>query len=129
MSDFTVRDNADDDDEHVKNHHDHHLSKDRMIPGELVDRVNPKLKTTKVVLPKVTFQRIVREITKDKLGHPELRFKSKAMEALQEAAEIYMAEVFIDAALCAKHAKRQTLHVKDMQLARRIRGDTHRFGA
>lgn len=44
--------------------------------------------------------------------------------ALQESAEDYLVGLFEDANLCAIHAKRVTIMVKDLQLARRIRG-TH----
>ena len=46
-----------------------------------------------------------------------------AVEALQEAAEYYITNLFDDANLCALHAKRITLQPKDMQLAMRIRGE------
>ena len=53
----------------------------------------------------------------------ELRFASQGLQALQEAAEAYIVGVFEDTNLCAIHAKRQTVYKKDMDLARRIRGD------
>jgi len=43
--------------------------------------------------------------------------------AIQEAAEAYMTSLFEDANLCAIHAKRVTLMSKDIDLARRIRGE------
>ena len=46
-----------------------------------------------------------------------------AVEALQEAVEYYIINLFDDANLCALHAKRITLQPKDMQLAMRIRGE------
>lgn len=45
-----------------------------------------------------------------------------ALEALQEAAEMYMVQFFEDSVLCAVHAKRVTLMANDLQLVRRIRG-------
>jgi histone H3/H4 len=42
--------------------------------------------------------------------------------ALQHAAEAHLVRVFEDSNLCAIHAKRVTIMVKDIQLARRIRG-------
>merc|ERR1712051_479790 len=53
----------------------------------------------------------------------ELRFQSSAVLALQEASEAYMVGLFEDTNLCAIHAKRVTIMPKDMQLARRIRGE------
>jgi len=52
----------------------------------------------------------------------EYRWQAAALLALQEAAEAYLVHLFEDANLCAIHAKRVTLMVKDVQLARRIRG-------
>jgi histone H3 len=43
--------------------------------------------------------------------------------ALQEAAEAYLVGLFEDTNLCAIHAKRVTIMPKDIQLARRIRGE------
>ena len=53
----------------------------------------------------------------------ELRFQSQALQALQEATEAYLVGLFEDTNLCAIHAKRSTVMKKDMELARRIRGD------
>jgi hypothetical protein len=43
--------------------------------------------------------------------------------ALQEAAESYLTGLFEDANLCAVHASRVTVMKKDLDLARRIRGE------
>ena len=43
--------------------------------------------------------------------------------ALQEAAEAYLVRLFEDTNLCAIHVKRVTIMPKDIQLARRIRGE------
>jgi histone H3/H4 len=58
-----------------------------------------------------------------------LRIQALALEALQEAAEMYVVQFFEDSLLCAVHAKRVTLMASDLQLARRIRGhsDTINF--
>ncbi|KAH9744374.1 histone H3.2 [Citrus sinensis] len=53
----------------------------------------------------------------------DLRFHSSAVAALQEAAEAYLVGLFEDTNLCAIHAKRVTIMPKDIQLARRIRGE------
>ena len=52
-----------------------------------------------------------------------LRFQSQAVLALQEAAEAYLVGLLEDSNLCAIHAKRTTILPKDIQLARRIRGE------
>ena len=70
---------------------------------------------------KLPFQRLVREIAGD--FKSDLRFASGAVGALQEAAEAYLVGLFEDTNLCAIHAKRVTIMPKDIQLARRIRGE------
>uniref|UniRef100_A0A914P042 Histone H2A/H2B/H3 domain-containing protein n=1 Tax=Panagrolaimus davidi TaxID=227884 RepID=A0A914P042_9BILA len=78
-------------------------------------------KSCKLLIRKLPFQRLVREIAQDfKL---DLRFQSSAILALQEAAEAYLVRLFEDTNLCAIHAKRVTIMPKDIQLARRIRGE------
>ena len=67
------------------------------------------------------FQRLVREIAQ--VHNPYLRFQSGAILALQESAEAYLVGLLEDSNLCAIHAKRVTIMSKDMQLARRIRGE------
>ena len=53
----------------------------------------------------------------------DLRFRSAALGALQEAAEAYIIGLFEDSNLAAIHAKRVTIFPKDIQLSRRIRGE------
>ena len=78
-------------------------------------------KTTELLIRKLPFQRLVREIAQG--IQSDLRFQSIAVMALQEAAEAYLVGLFEDTNLCAIHAKRVTIMPKDIQLARRIRGE------
>ena len=48
---------------------------------------------------------------------------SPLFPSLQEASEAYLVGLFEDTNLCAIHAKRVTIMPKDIQLARRIRGE------
>ena len=48
---------------------------------------------------------------------------SGAVDALHEASESYLVGMMEDANLLAIHAKRFTIQPRDIQLARRIRGD------
>ena len=73
-------------------------------------------------MPRAPFQRLVRDIAQQAAAH-EMRFQSQALVALQEASEAYITGLFEDTQLCAIHANRVTVQRKDMQLARRIRGD------
>ena len=78
-------------------------------------------KSVDLLLPRSSFQRIVRSITMT--INDEMRFRPLALSALQEAAEAHLVGLFDDTNLCAIHAKRMTIMKKDMDLARRIRGD------
>ncbi|KAG5677681.1 hypothetical protein PVAND_007418 [Polypedilum vanderplanki] len=53
----------------------------------------------------------------------KLPFQTLTVMALQEASEAYLVGLFEDTNLCAIHAKRVTIMPKDIQLARRIRGE------
>lgn len=78
-------------------------------------------KSTDLLIRKLPFSRLVREITYQYTRRTFL-WKADAILALQEMAEAYIVGLFEDANLCAIHAKRVTIQVKDIQLARRIRG-------
>ena len=78
-----------------------------------------------ISIQQAPFRRLVKEITSQM--DPSIRFFSDAMDALQVAAEDYMVGLFEDTALLSFHAKRCTIMVKDMTLARRIRGDIPRY--
>lgn len=45
------------------------------------------------------------------------------MASLQEAAEAYLVGLLDDTNVCAIHAKRVTITPKDMDIARRLRGE------
>ncbi|CAG8511720.1 13008_t:CDS:2 [Acaulospora morrowiae] len=98
----------------------------RYRPGTVALReIRQYQKTTHLLLRKLPFSRVVREIALEVLGpNSEIgyRWQSTAILALQEAAEAYLVHLFEDANLCAIHAKRVTIMQKDIQLARRIRG-------
>ena len=94
----------------------------RYRPGVVALREIRKFqKSTDLLIRKLPFQRLVREIAEE--FKTDLRFQSQAVLALQEAAEAYLVSLFEDTNLCAIHAKRVTIMPKDMQLARRIRGE------
>ena len=60
-------------------------------------------KTSALLIRKLPFQRLVREIAQD--FKTDLRFQSAAILCLQEAAEAYLVRLFDDANLCAIHAR------------------------
>ena len=77
--------------------------------------------STDLLIRKLPFARLVKEIA-ERFTKEQLRWTVTAIEALQCAAEAYLVSVFEDANLCTIHAKRVTVMVRDIQLARRIRG-------
>jgi histone H3 len=94
----------------------------RYRPGTVALReIRRYQKSTELLIRKLPFQRLVREIAQD--FKTDLRFQSAAIGALQEASEAYLVALFEDTNLCAIHAKRVTIMPKDIQLARRIRGE------
>ena len=94
----------------------------RYRPGTVALReIRKYQKSTQLLLRKLPFQRLVREVACD--FKSDLRFQSHAICAMQEAAEAYLVDLFGDTNLCAIHAKRVTIFPKDMQLARRLRGE------
>ena len=80
-----------------------------------------------MLIRKLPFQRLIREIANALLAgsnFPEgITWQKDAVLALQEAAEAYLVKLYEDTNLNAIHGKRVTVMVKDMQLARRIRGE------
>jgi histone H3/H4 len=94
----------------------------RFKPGTVALReIRKYQKSTDLLIRKLPFQRLVREIAHE--FKQELRFQSSAVLALQEAAEAYLVSLFEDTNLAAIHAKRVTIMTRDLQLAKRIRGD------
>ena len=94
----------------------------RWRPGTVALReIRKYQKSTELLLRRAPFQRLVKEIAHSFKN--DLRFQSSAVLALQEATEAYLVGLFEDTNLCAIHAKRVTIMSRDIQLARRIRGD------
>jgi len=94
----------------------------RYRPGTVALReIRRYQKSTELLIRKLPFQRLVREIAQE--FKSDLRFQGSAVLALQEASEAYLVGLFEDTNLCAIHAKRVTIMTKDIQLARRIRGE------
>ena len=106
----------------VKKHH-------RFRPGTVaLKEIRRYQKSTELLIWKLPFQRLVREISGDHkvITSPlcgKVRFQSLAIKVLQEASEAYLVGLFEDTNLCAIHTKRVTIMPKDIQLARRIRGE------
>ena len=101
----------------------------RYRPGTVaLKQIRQYQKSMELLIRKLPFQRLVWEIAGDSqiITSPlcgKVRFQSAAIMALQEAAEAYLVGLFEDTNLCTIHAKRVTIMPKDIQLARRIRGE------
>ena len=97
----------------------------RFRPGTVALReIRKYQKSTDLLIRKVPFQRLVREIccglTKTLgLGY-DLRFQSTALLALQEGAESYLVGMFEQCNDICCHGKRVTLQVKDIRLWKRL---------
>jgi histone H3 len=95
----------------------------RFRPGTVALReIRKYQKSAELLICKLPFQRLVREVAVD-FSKDDLRFQKFAIMALQEASEAYLVGLYEDTNLCAIHAKRVTIMPKDIQLARRIRGE------
>ena len=101
----------------------------RFRPGTVaLKEIRRYQKSMELLIRKLPFQRLVWEISGDHkvITSPlcgKVRFQSLAIKVLQEASEAYLVGLFEDTNLCAIHAKRVTIMPKDIQLARRIRGE------
>lgn len=79
-------------------------------------------KSTDLLLRKMPFARLVREICLNLYPDKQHLWTGHALMAIQEAAEAYLVHLFEDGNLCAIHAKRVTIMPKDIYLARRLHG-------
>lgn len=94
----------------------------RFRPGTVALReIRRFQKSTDLLIRQLPFQRLIREVSQQYKA--DLRFQAGAVRAIQEASEAYLVGLFEDTNLCAIHAKRITIMPKDLQLARRIRGE------
>ena len=96
--------------------------KNRFRPGHLaLNEIRHYQKKANLLIRKLNFHHLIQEIAQQ--FNMELRFRSSTITSLQEASEAYLVCLFEDTNLCTIHAKRVTIMPKDIQLARRIRGE------
>ncbi|XP_062552850.1 histone H3-like centromeric protein A [Armigeres subalbatus] len=76
--------------------------------------------TTQLLIPKLSFARVIREVLMQ-YSHRDFRITAECLMAMQEAAEIYMVQVYEDSYRCCLHRDRVTLGVQDMKLALYLR--------
>ncbi|KAK0428498.1 hypothetical protein QR680_010836 [Steinernema hermaphroditum] len=72
-------------------------------------------------IPRAAFSRLVREITEKFKLKGSIRYQMHALQALQEAVEVFLTCFFEDVNLVALHAKRVTILPRDLALILRMR--------
>lgn len=100
----------------------------RFKPGTVALREIRKFqRTTDLQLKKAPFRRLVREVANELVNMSSFpngaRIQDVALIALQEAAEAYLVKLYEDTNLTCIHRRRVTIEPKDIQLARRVRGE------
>ena len=96
----------------------------RFRPGTVALReIRKYQKMTAPLIPFLPFTRLVREITSNLGSMVQIRYQRAALQALREAAESYLVEMFEGTNLCAIHSKRVTIMAKDMALHASITKD------
>jgi len=92
-------------------------------PGTVALReIRKQQKRTDTVLPKASFQRLVRELSIN--FKSDLRFEREALLALQEAAESHLVNVFQHSHNLAIYTGRKTLRKTDVEMSTHIREDS-----
>src|SRR5699024_7564610 len=69
------------------------------------------------LLAEAPFRRLVREMATDL--KVDIRVSTEAYQALQESAELWVLDHFKLAYMFAEHAKRKTVTIEDLQLAKK----------
>ena len=92
----------------------------RYRPGTVALRqIRKYQKSTELLIRKLPFQRLVKEVVRDLFKTESYRFQSTAVLALQEASESFLVSMFDDVNCIAIHGKRVTIQVKDIQIWKR----------
>ena len=97
----------------------------RFHPGTVALReIKRYQKHIRPLTARMPFERRIRKTLQEL--DPEIRLKRTTLECMREATEAYLVSVLEDSNLCAIHAGRQTVMVRDVVLANRIRGGENR---
>ncbi|EAL47649.1 histone H3, putative [Entamoeba histolytica HM-1:IMSS-B] len=91
-------------------------------PLERVAEINRRNALTSI--PKNAFMKFVKDLVlsnQDFLDRNELRFQRDAILALHFIAEDFLVKLFEDSNLCALHAKRVTVDLRDIRLVLRLK--------
>ena len=94
----------------------------RYRPGTIALReIRKYQRSGELLIPKLNFQRLVREIVQDECRNRKIdmkRIQSTALLDLQEASEHYLVQLFQNSQLAAIHGNRVTVEPRDIQLVR-----------
>ena len=94
----------------------------RFRPGTVALREIKRFqKSVDTLIPKAPLKRLIREIAAP--YQDELRFSGLSFEALQQASEAYLTDLFADANVCAIEHNRVTVEPRDLRLAMKMRHD------
>ena len=103
----------------------------RYRPGTVALREIRKYQTsTETLIPKQSFQRLVKEVMQNECREREIPLKkvtSECLLALQCSTEQYVTELFRQSQRAAVHGKRITVQPKDMKIVIDFRGDHRTF--
>ena len=93
----------------------------RYRPGTVALReIRRYQKSTELLIRKIPFQRLVREVIYNLYPHDNYRFQSTALLGLQEAAENFLVRMFTQVNDLAIHGKRVTIKPSDLHIWGRI---------
>jgi histone H3/H4 len=96
----------------------------RFRPGTVALREIKKLqKKTNLLLAKEPFRRLVREVLQDFVD--DANVSEQSFHLIQSESENYLVKLLREGNLSAIHGGRITLYPKDLQIARRIRGERY----
>ena len=85
----------------------------RYKPGTVALReIRKYQKSTELLIRKLPFQRLVREVAQD--FNTNMRFQQESILALQDASEAYIVSILSKSNMAAIHARRVTLMPKDV---------------
>ena len=93
----------------------------RYRPGTVALReIRKYQKSTELLIRKIPFQRLVKEVVQELFPTESYRFQSTAILALQETSESFLVRMFEQCNDITIHGKRVTIQHKDLQLWRRL---------
>ena len=93
----------------------------RYRPGTVALRqIRKYQKSTELLIRKLPFQRLVKEVVRNLFNNESYRFQSTAILALQEASESFLVDMFEQVNYIAIHGRRVTIMPTDIMLWKRV---------